>query len=283
MSKPTRFDWLFRPQLADEDQPLSAEARFAEALAELPAVERSALALSEIGGLDTHEIAERLGTDPAVVRRLLARARDSVRASLSGRRGLTAVLPFQTLWQLGSSGPAVRAAGVVAAAVVAPSVVIGGAAVDAPQARVLAADPPAVRAVEDTRRSTFTAARARISVVRAAVATTRPEPAAAPPRSSARPSVRARPGRDAAAVPAPQPPQRRPVTPAAQPDQPPAPPPEQSPEQPQPQPAARAVPAPLPLPLPAPPAVELPVVPPLPAVPVPELPPLPPPPPVPLP
>jgi len=74
MAKPRRFDWLFRPQLADEDLPLSAEALFAEALAELPAVERSALALSEIGGLDNDEIAERLGTDPLVVRRLLVRA-----------------------------------------------------------------------------------------------------------------------------------------------------------------------------------------------------------------
>lgn len=69
------FDWFFRPHLADEDLPLSAELRFAEALAELPAIERSALALSEIGGLDTNEIAERLGTEVAVVRKLLVRAR----------------------------------------------------------------------------------------------------------------------------------------------------------------------------------------------------------------
>ena len=84
MSKPTRFDWLFRPQLADEDLPLSAGRRFAEAMADLPAMERSALALSEIGGLDTKEIAERLGTDPAVVRKLLSHARESVSASASG-------------------------------------------------------------------------------------------------------------------------------------------------------------------------------------------------------
>jgi predicted DNA-binding protein (UPF0251 family) len=101
MTTTRRFDWLFRPQLADEDLPQSAEMRFAEALAELPAVERSALALSDIGGLDTHEIAERLGTDAAVVRKLLFRARESVRTSLAagGRRGLVAVLPFQSLWQ----------------------------------------------------------------------------------------------------------------------------------------------------------------------------------------
>jgi hypothetical protein len=278
MSKPTRFDWLFRPHLADEDQPLSAEARFAEALAELPAVERSALALSEIGGLDTDEIAERLGTDPAVVQRLLSRARESVRASLSGRRGLAALLPLQNLWQLGSSAPAVRAAGVVAAAVVAPSVVTGGVAADAPRARAITAQPPAVRAVVDTRRSTFSAPRARITVARPAVATTPPEPAAEPRRRSVRPSVRPRPGRDDAAVPAQRPPQRAPVVPlvpAAQPERA-APPPEQPPERPRP--AAATVPA-----LPPPAAVELPVAPPLPVVPVPELPPLPPPPPVPLP
>ena len=116
--------------MADEDLPLSAEARFAEVLAELPAVERSVLALSEIGGLDTNEIAERLGTDPAIVLKLLARAREAVRVSLAarGRRGLSALLPFQSLWQIGSSVPALRAAGVAAAAAViaVPSAVIGG-------------------------------------------------------------------------------------------------------------------------------------------------------------
>ena len=49
-------------------------------------MERSALALSEIGGLDTSEIAYRLGTDPAVVRKLLFHARESVRGSLTARR-----------------------------------------------------------------------------------------------------------------------------------------------------------------------------------------------------
>jgi predicted DNA-binding protein (UPF0251 family) len=90
MSVPRRFDWLVRPHLADEDQPLSAEARFAAALSRLPAVERSALALSEIGGLDAEEIAERLGTDPSIVRKLLARARESVRESIAlhSSRGL---------------------------------------------------------------------------------------------------------------------------------------------------------------------------------------------------
>ena len=91
-----RFDWLLRPR-----PELSTQPRFAEVLAELPAVERSALALSEIGGLDTSEIAYRLGTDPAVVRKLLFHARESVRGSLTahGRRGLVAAAPFQSLWR----------------------------------------------------------------------------------------------------------------------------------------------------------------------------------------
>jgi DNA-directed RNA polymerase specialized sigma24 family protein len=101
MSTSTRFDWLFRPQPAGMDLPLSAAARFAEALAKLPAVERSALALSEIGGLDTNEIAKRLGTDSALVRKLLLRARESVRTSefVHGRGSLPVLLPFQNLWE----------------------------------------------------------------------------------------------------------------------------------------------------------------------------------------
>jgi DNA-directed RNA polymerase specialized sigma24 family protein len=85
MPKSRRFDWLSRPQSVDGALTLSQGARFAAALAALPAVERSALALSEIGGLDKHEIAERLGTDPAIVLKLLARARESVRNSPAAR------------------------------------------------------------------------------------------------------------------------------------------------------------------------------------------------------
>ena len=81
MPTPRRFDWLSRPQTAPEDNAPSAGARFADVLAELPAAERSALALSELGGLNPREIAERLGTDPAIVRRLLLRARESMQAS----------------------------------------------------------------------------------------------------------------------------------------------------------------------------------------------------------
>ncbi len=93
MTTTRRFDWLLRPQPAEAEPP-------ARALAGLPAVERSALALSEIGGLDTAAIARRLGTDPAVVRKLLLRARESVRVSLTagGRRGRVVALPFQRLW-----------------------------------------------------------------------------------------------------------------------------------------------------------------------------------------
>lgn len=281
MSKPARFDWLFRPHLADEDLPLAAEARFAEALAELPAVERSALALSEIGGLDTHEIAERLGTDPAIVVKLLARARTSVRASLAvgGRRGLTALLPFHSWWQTGSAAPAVRAAGVVAAAVVGSSLAIGGAAAEAPRATLTSPDPPRVRALEQSDPGAITAQRAGVSAATAAAAVTatRREEAAAPRE---RRSVRSGPGlrRDrnaAAAAPAQQPLLREQAEPAAERETPaPSPPAE---------PATVAETVPLIVTLDPPPAppVELPVVPPpLPAVPpvVPELPQLPPPP-----
>jgi DNA-directed RNA polymerase specialized sigma24 family protein len=85
-----RFDWLCRPHIAEEGLRFSARARFAKALAELPAIERSAIALSGIGGLDEAEIAQRLGTDPAMVRKLLSRAHTSIRVSiaLQARRGL---------------------------------------------------------------------------------------------------------------------------------------------------------------------------------------------------
>ena len=191
MPRPTRFDWLFRPQVADVDLPLSAEGRFAEAMAELPAVERSVLALSEIGGLDTSEIAERLGTDPAVVRKLLARARESVRAALAtrGRRGLTALFPLQSLWQAGSSVPTMRAAGLVAAAVVAPTVAIGGAGAEAPPATLARPDAPVVRAVESSQREPVTPSRARIALARpaAVVAVTKHEAAPGAERRSVRP------------------------------------------------------------------------------------------------
>jgi hypothetical protein len=258
MPRPTRFDWLFRPQVADVDLPLSAEARFAEALAELPAVERSVLALSEIGGLDTYEIAERLGTDPAIVRKLLARARQSVRAALAtrGRRGLTALLPVQSLWQVGSSMPTMRAAGLVAAAVVAPTVAIGGARADAPHATFIRPDAPVVRAIEQPHRGPYRTARAQIGLVRAvpAVVVTRGQAAAADrPRST----------RLAAPTAPAQPPQHREQADERTPT--PPPPAAQS------ETIARTLPLPVPAPLaPAPPPIELPVVPPtLPALPVP--------------
>lgn len=206
MSRPKRFDWLFRPQMADADLPLSAEARFAEALAELPAVERSALALSEIGDLDTNEIAERLGTDPVVVGKLLVRARESVRTSLAvrGRSGLSALFPFQNWWQTGSSAPVVRAAGVVAAAVVGSSVAIGGAAADSPRATLTSPDPPQARALErpSSRALVGTGARVRASVATAAaggVAAARQDAVAgAGARRSVRPGVGLQRDRDAA-------------------------------------------------------------------------------------
>ena len=73
------FDWLCPPAAADAEPRCSAKARRAEALAELPRIERSALALSGIGGLDADAIAQRLGTEPEIVRRLLDHARAAVR------------------------------------------------------------------------------------------------------------------------------------------------------------------------------------------------------------
>lgn len=264
MPRPTRFDWLFRPQVADVDLPLSAERRFAEALAELPAVERSVLALSEIGGLDMYEIAERLGTDPAIVRKLLARARESVRTSLAtrGRRGLTALLPLQNLWQAGTSVPTMRAAGLVAAAVVAPTVAIGGAGADAPRAILTRPDAPVVRAFEWSQRGPLVPSRARIGLARPAapVAVTRRAPAV----GGAAHSVRPRTGTHHDALPT-APTQSAPQREPAHESGPATPPPAGQSET-----IARtptlAVPAPLP---PVQPPVELPVVPPtVPALPV---------------
>lgn len=183
MGKPSRFDWFFRPQMPDEDRPLSAELRFAEALAELPAIERSALALSEIGGLGTDEIAQRLGTDAAVVRKVLARARETVRATIAvrGRRSLTALIPFQNWWSTGSTAPVVRTAGAVAAAVIGTGVAIGGAAADPPRPPLVAPDPPTVREIDKPQDR-------RAAVAAAAVPDPAPPERAQQPRAAAGPA-----------------------------------------------------------------------------------------------
>jgi hypothetical protein len=159
---PRRFDWLFRPQTRDEDEPLSAEARFAEAFSELPAVERSALALSELGGLDAEEIARRLGTERDIAAALVARARAAVRASLGerSRRIVGALLPVHAPFAV-----AVAAAGVavhvpapaasppraepprVEARRVAPAAPVRGEAPRVPVASAAASVPVAVPAV----------------------------------------------------------------------------------------------------------------------------------------
>jgi hypothetical protein len=187
-----RFDWLFRPHTADEDLPLSAEARFAEALAELPAVERSALALSEIGGLDTEEIARYLGTEPAVVTSVLARARHAVRASLAARgRGLAALLPLQSWWQTGGAAPAARAAGTVAATVLGTGVVIGGASADpVPPAQPAARDAPRVLVVAAPRPAAPEAPPAQQQQQQRAVVPA-PEPPAPEPAAAAAPGTQA--------------------------------------------------------------------------------------------
>lgn len=131
MADPGRFDWLFRPQERDEDMPLSAEARFAEAFRRLSAEERSALALSDIGGLGSEEIATRMGTEREIVEGLIARARESIRAALvePGRRLLGAFGAFQHGWlQGGVAGPTGRSAGAVAAAVLGIGAAFDGSA-----------------------------------------------------------------------------------------------------------------------------------------------------------
>ncbi len=305
MVNSSRFDWFFRPHLPDEDLPLSAELRFAEALAELPAIERSALALSEIGGLGTDEIAQRLGTDVAVVRKVLTRARSSVRTTLAARsrRGLTALLPLQNWWNGGSSAPLVRTAGAVAAAVIGTGVAIGGAAADQPRPVLLSPDPPVVRELVSPREQIVPGA-----PTPAAVNTPPAEKlqyarggagaAALRPEADRYGDIGARPGENAA---------RPPHAPVARGDEPeigarPAPPvaerpglsttpldepPPHQPPPPFPTPYPVPVPVPLPVPVPVPvpaplPPVELPVEPsaapavPVPATPAPPLPAVPP-------
>ena len=277
MPRPRRFDWLFRPHLADEDLPLSAEARFAEALSELPPVERSALALAEIGGLNEEEIAERLGTEPDVVRKLLHRARASVRTAIAGssRRGLTALLPLQNWWQTGASAPAVRAAGAVAAAVVGTGVAIGGASADPPRAALTAPDRPtahtvATRRLEGSPRDGVAAASSPVDVARpaapASVTVTQSRAGAAKPRAGERANARPHAVPEPERVPAPHTsvPVTQAPTPAAAPPAPPArPTPTERVET-----VARTLPQP-PLPAPAPVVIEPPVAAPVLPVPVP--------------
>lgn len=280
MAKPSRFDWFFRPHMPDEDRPLSAELRFAEALAELPAIERSALALSEIGGLGTDEIAQRLGTDVAVVRKVLARARQTVRTTIAvrGRRGLSALVPFQSWWSSGSVGPAVRTAGAVAAAVIGTGVAIGGAAADPPRPPLVSPDPPAVRALDkpqDRPGAAVVAAsgvgavlaeRARAPESASGPAAVRPgahdygdigarpaepattRPPSAPARRADEPEIGARPAPPSAAEPAP------PATPLPE-----APAPGPSPAAPPPPPLPFPTPYPVPVPVPTPAPAPLPV------------------------
>lgn len=219
--------------MADEDLPLSAEARFAEVLAELPAVERSALALSEIGGLDTEEIAARLGTEPAVARKLLERARAAARMSLAGsRRGLATLLPVQSWW-FGGASPAARAVGLVAAAVVGTGVATGGASASQPSAvpvrdaqqPVVSSSAQAAPARQPVARRGVPreAAPGRSSQASSARATSRPQTAArrastrapvaatAPPRPSPTPPSEPEPADPPAAAPAPAPPAAEPA------------------------------------------------------------------------
>ena len=218
MADPRRFDWLFRPHARDEDAPLSAEARFAEALAQLPSAERSALALSELGGLGADEIAERLGTDREGAERLVARARATVRSALAGRGRsfLSALLPFQ------SSGPSGLAAAARTFGAVAVGTVGIGATFDGSGAALLP-ERDAPRAESRVASGTPHASRASAPVLtgaapalRLTLATTYREPSA--PTVGRRPETPSAPGTQGAPA-APQPDASGPAAPAASPGQ----------------------------------------------------------------
>jgi hypothetical protein len=145
-----RFNWLQWTR-RHEDEALTADAEFAEAFSELPAQEKSVLALAEIGGLQPGEIAHRLHTDVVVIDAMLARARRTMRAKLRAKRGWPSLVPLDG-W-LSSAGPgpslAVRAAGAVAAAALGTGIVVAAvedAAADPPQP-VVHAERPVARAL----------------------------------------------------------------------------------------------------------------------------------------
>ena len=148
-------------RLRDEDAPLAAEARFAEVLSELPAVERSVLALSEIGGLADEEIAIRLGTNVGVVESVLDRARTTARTKLRERRSALALLPQLAGWLTqGSAGPVAKAAGAVAAVVVGTGAVATTIAGDAAAEGLLEERPGTIRLWRYPVTSTSSAVRA---------------------------------------------------------------------------------------------------------------------------
>ncbi|MBM3784111.1 MAG: sigma-70 family RNA polymerase sigma factor [Acidobacteria bacterium] len=78
-------------ELIDSPVPPAAEAALVlaevrEAVSRLPDRERAALLLREIEGLETREVAERLGTTEQTVRSQVSRARMRLRAWLGGAR-----------------------------------------------------------------------------------------------------------------------------------------------------------------------------------------------------
>jgi RNA polymerase sigma factor (sigma-70 family) len=256
-----------RPREASlEHEPAAAERdvtvrELRDALARLPANQRAALVLREIGGLGYGEIAARLALSVPSVQMLLFRARRALRAELEAdaprRRAGGWLWPFQP-WlaeMIARHALVPRAAGVAAAGAVGATALTGSDA-PPPVRAAQATPPPAVlAAVEVAAPAPRTHARR----------TARPAPPPAPARAAARP-----PARTVAPVPAPAPP------PAPRP--PPAPPPPPEP------PAPAAPPPPAPpapsLPAPAAPAVApaVPAPPQLPAIELPALPALPPPP-----
>jgi RNA polymerase sigma-70 factor, ECF subfamily len=120
----------------DYDTPTAAE--ISSALRELRPAQRRALVLREILGWSYAEIAGDLGVSVSAVETLIFRSRRSVREQLErtrgGARGLLA-LPLWLQDLLGSvtrAGMAVRAAGVLGAAVIGSGVALVGAAPSAP-------------------------------------------------------------------------------------------------------------------------------------------------------
>jgi RNA polymerase sigma factor (sigma-70 family) len=252
-----------RPYVASlEHEPAAAERdvtvrELRDALERLPANQRAALVLRELGGLGYAEIAARLALSVASVQMLLFRARRALRAELEAdaprRRAGGWLWPFQPwLAELAARHALVpRAAGVAAAGAVGAAALTGSAA--PPPVRAAQAPPPPAVAAPVEVAAVAPAVRLR----------SLPRPAAPTPRARPRARPAARPE---APAPAP-PPAPRPEPPP--PPEPPAPAVPQSPGPPAPSLPALAPPAVAPA-VPAPPqlpAVELPPVPALPPLP----------------
>jgi RNA polymerase sigma factor (sigma-70 family) len=130
-------------------QPEVGASELVEALAKLPADQRSALLLREIAGHSYADVAERLGRSEGSVQMLLFRARQNLRAAL-GSRGSFVVVFWQRIAQRFApggeaplAGGGARAGAAVAAAVAVAAGTAGSGAVRASLSPDRSADPPA--------------------------------------------------------------------------------------------------------------------------------------------